>query len=850
LKSFWPQFLFKPLGFTKSYDYFCRIVMERFGAKSILLMFGFALSAIGLTAQSFPEGFQLETVISDVNYPAGMVHEQGISYIWELNGLVWPVVNGVKAADPLIDLREEVGFWNDHGLLSVALDPDFIENGRIYLLYVVDRYHLYQANSPDYDPEANTYEEATIGRVVRYTVDTDSYTSLTADSRVVLIGQTPEEGIPITTISHGLGTLLFGRDKSLLISVGDGNAPGSDYNGTGALPGFGYDDQALADGILKEGENVGAFRSQYLNSYCGKVLRVNPETGDAYPSNPFFDPERPHESISKVWALGFRNPFRMCLVPGTGSEDPADGNPGSIVIGDVGDWTWEEINIITDPGQNFGWPIFQGPEYYYLFEQKFTPDFESPLDEPCSGLSFYRFQDLIVQPRASHDETWAHPCGGTIPNDVRRFVHERPVVAYANDLIAGSDFAPEDSAVVPGFSADGSSIMIGLTDEDSGVESGSDFTGISSVAGVFYGGSSFPEEYVNRYFQADFSGWFRAFSFDDEYRLKGVENWSESIGNVVHISENPNDGSLYLASLFPGAIKRLTFAGNLAPVIVLTEDTLFGTDPLTVEFDASQTYDPEDDEMVFEWDFDDGSSTATGAVVSHTFTSEGGAPRSFEVELTVTDSVGNSRAKTILVSVNNTPPTAEISGFADDYLYPIDQPSSLELIAQVWDAESAVEELDIRWDVYLHHNTHFHLEQSFFEPVREITIQPLGCGIETFWYRFDLTVSDPFGLTVKKSREIFPNCDGSSFVGEPGIIPNPTPNRFTITYPAAPASGQVILRFYKPDGTLVREDFFIAEEGEASRAFTTSGLTSGVYIIELDGGSWKMTEKLVVISSP
>jgi len=815
-----------------------------------ILFILFSILTGHLRSQSLPEGFQVETVISDVEYPAGMVHSTEVSYVWELNGLVWAVVDGEKASDPLIDIRDEVGFWNDHGLLSAVLHPDFEENGFIYLLYVVDRYHLYNASSPDYDPELDKYEEATIGRVVRYSVDTNNPEVLLSSDREVIIGATPETGIPIPTISHGLGTLLFGADGSLLVSVGDGNAPGSDYNGTGELPSFGYDDQALADGILSEGENVGAFRAQYLNSYCGKILRINPETGMGYPSNPFYDPNRPDQPISKVWALGFRNPFRMSLIPETGSDNPENGEPGTIVIGDVGDWTWEEINIVSDLGQNFGWPIFQGPEPYYLFINNFTPDYESPLEIECDGLSYFRFQDLIVQPTASHNEIWPHPCEGNIQDEVRKFVHSRPSVAYANNIIAGGEFAPEDSTVLPGFDEDGLAIMIGVTDEDSGIEGGEDFTGISSVAGVFYQGESFPEEFRDLYLQADFSGWFRAFEFDQEFRLIGMQNWSESIGSVVHISENPNDGSIYLASLFPGEIKRLSFAGNLAPVIEVAEDTLYGPAPLTVSLDASSSYDPEGEDLTFEWNLDDGSPDQSGSEITHTFSSPNGLPLSYRVNLTAADPEGNTRQKVILVSLNNTPPEAEISGFADDYLYSIEGPSTLELTGKVFDSESSLAELDVKWDMYLHHNTHFHLERSFNSLDQEVVIQPLGCGIETFWYRFDLTVTDPQGLTTKRSKEIFPNCEGSGFSDDPLIYPNPTDEHFVIEYPSEPTTNVVTLKIYDTHGRLLREDSHSPDLGEISKLYATQGLLPGTYVVELNGGSWKEVEKLVVVPLP
>src|SRR5690606_38427691 len=239
------------------------------------------------TAQQYPEGFQIETIITEIEAPAGMVHSDiGISYVWELSGKIWAIENDQVLDGPLLDISDQVGYWTDHGLLSMVLDPDFASNGRFYILYVLDRHFLMNEGSAEYNPAENEYEEATIGRVVRYEVNLENPGSLADTEKVILIGNTPQNGIPITTTSHGLGTLLFGTDKTLFFSVGDGNAPGSDYNGSGEVPAASFDNQALEDGILKPNENVGAFRSQYLNSYAGKVLRIDPETGLGIPSNP------------------------------------------------------------------------------------------------------------------------------------------------------------------------------------------------------------------------------------------------------------------------------------------------------------------------------------------------------------------------------------------------------------------------------------------------------------------------------------------------------------------------------------------------------------------------------------
>ena len=167
---------------------------------------------------------------------------------------------------------------------------------------------------------------------------------------------------------------------------------------------------ALNEGILKPHENVGAFRAQTVDSHCGKILRLNPINGDGLPSNPFFDASEPRAPRSRVWALGLRNPFRMALKPESGSHDPEDGDPGALYIGDVGYVTWEELNVCDGPGQNFGWPIYEGhylePGYAPVLTE--NPSAPNPLGSNC-GIDYFRYQDLLVQDTAN-TPYWGNPC--------------------------------------------------------------------------------------------------------------------------------------------------------------------------------------------------------------------------------------------------------------------------------------------------------------------------------------------------------------------------------------------------------------------------------------------------------
>lgn len=104
-----------------------------------------------------------------------------------------------------------------------------------------------------------------------------------------------------------------------------------------------------ADGKLYVGvgENAVSANSQSFNNPLGKLLRFN-DDGTIPSDNPFFNTTI---GLSRaIWALGLRNPFTFAVQPGT----------GRIHINDVGQNTWEEINLGV-AGANYGWPNTEGP---------------------------------------------------------------------------------------------------------------------------------------------------------------------------------------------------------------------------------------------------------------------------------------------------------------------------------------------------------------------------------------------------------------------------------------------------------------------------------------------------------
>ncbi|HVZ12486.1 MAG TPA: PQQ-dependent sugar dehydrogenase [Patescibacteria group bacterium] len=141
-------------------------------------------------------------------------------------------------------------------------------------------------------------------RVSRFTVTGDT---INAGSEKILLKSTQT-----LNTYHISGTLRFGPDGKLWVSVGN---------------------------------NANNANSQDLSNIQGKLLRINSD-GSIPTDNPFYGLAGGQASI---WAYGFRNPFRFNFLP--------DGRP---IVGDVGEATTEEVNII-QKGGDYGWPDCEGP---------------------------------------------------------------------------------------------------------------------------------------------------------------------------------------------------------------------------------------------------------------------------------------------------------------------------------------------------------------------------------------------------------------------------------------------------------------------------------------------------------
>lgn len=130
--------------------------------------------------------------------------------------------------------------------------------------------------------------------------------------------------LPIQADVHTITGIVAAPDGTLWVTMGDG----ADFRFVDPL----------------------ALRALDVNTGYGKLLHVTPD-GRGVPGNPFYDAADPSSWRSRVYASGFRSPFRVSL-------DPATGAP---ILGDVGWNTWEEVDLIR-PGASYGWPCWEGNE--------------------------------------------------------------------------------------------------------------------------------------------------------------------------------------------------------------------------------------------------------------------------------------------------------------------------------------------------------------------------------------------------------------------------------------------------------------------------------------------------------
>lgn len=251
-----------------------------------------------ISAQTLPPGFVAVQVTSGLTSPTAMAFApDGRIFVTQQNGIVRVIKDGVLLATPFLQISVQAS--GERGLIGITLDPNFTTNGYVYLYY--------------------TLPDGSRNQLSRFTANGD--VAIAGSEQIILTFD------PLSSATnHNGGAMHFGPDGKLYVAIG---------------------------------ENAHSANAQNLDTYHGKLLRVNKD-GSVPPGNPFTG----SAPKSRVWAYGLRNPFTFTFQPGT----------GRLFADDVGQNTWEEINDATTGGKNFGWPLAEGkgnnssftnPVYYY-----------------------------------------------------------------------------------------------------------------------------------------------------------------------------------------------------------------------------------------------------------------------------------------------------------------------------------------------------------------------------------------------------------------------------------------------------------------------------------------------------
>jgi glucose/arabinose dehydrogenase len=271
-----------------------------------------AAYALATTAQG---PLRANVYASGFNDPIAFVQDpsdSSVQYVVEQAGRIRAIRSGTVLAADFLDLRAAVLSGGERGLLGMAFAPD-AASGRAFVNFT------------------NRSGDTVVARFRR------SSNPLVADpaSRFDLRwgGAGGPAFIAQPFANHNGGHLAFGPDGFLYIGLGDG--------GSGNDPDH---------------------RAQNPSELLGKMLRIDVNVPDNHASGYVVPPGNPFaaggavNARPEIWSFGLRNPWRYAF------DDVTRGGTGALVIADVGQGQWEEVNY--EPrgrgGRNYGWRNREG----------------------------------------------------------------------------------------------------------------------------------------------------------------------------------------------------------------------------------------------------------------------------------------------------------------------------------------------------------------------------------------------------------------------------------------------------------------------------------------------------------
>jgi cytochrome c len=410
------------------------------------------------------------------------------------------------------------------------------------------------------------------------------------------------------TCCHTGGSLAFGPGGNLFISTGDNTSP---FESDGFSPSDERPGRSPFD-AQKSSANT--------NDLRGKILRIHPEPDGTYtiPEGNLF-PKGEAKTRPEIYVMGNRNPYRISIDQKNGylywgEVGPDAGNNDSL----RGPRGYDEVNQAKKAGF-FGWPYFVGNNYAY---------------------SKYDFANKKVvakwDPKAPINES---------PNNTGK--RELPPVS---DAFIWYPYAKNDD--FPMMKEGGRNAMAGP------IYYSEDYKGKEAA---------FPDYFDGKVMIYD---WMRNFMFlltlDKEGAIKDIEPFmpKTKFNNIMDMQYGP-DGKLYMleygtkwfAKNIDARLVRIDYnGGNRPPVAMLTADKFYGAVPLTVQFKAEESQDPDGDALKYELITNGKTETSDDGNFTITFDKAG----VFTPELKVTDKNGSSNSAKLQIIAGNEQPTVKV----------------------------------------------------------------------------------------------------------------------------------------------------------------------------------------------
>jgi glucose/arabinose dehydrogenase len=309
-----------------------------------------AFAACAAHAAITPADLHLErwpTSTTTFSQPIAIRHANdgsGRVFVIERCSAIRIVKNGALLATPFLSLTPSCG--GEQGILGLAFDPDYANNGTFYVTYT----------APSTDPRLGATADQVLAR---YTVSANPDVANPTGTVILRV--------PDIANNHNGGDLHFDAQGYINWSMGDGGVQG-DPNGFAQCTG-----RKKADNNPATCHTIaGSGPTYYL---LGKIIRLDVHHSTASapanfcgatagqaapyaipPGNPFVDASQYPNECAEIFNWGFRNPFRFSI----------DRQTGDMLIGDVGQNKYEEIDFqpAASAGQNFQWNWCEGLHSY------------------------------------------------------------------------------------------------------------------------------------------------------------------------------------------------------------------------------------------------------------------------------------------------------------------------------------------------------------------------------------------------------------------------------------------------------------------------------------------------------